>query len=277
MAMPQARHFDDGFRSRTSLASDVDARSDQESKSEDCAESTLRSVCDERALERFMSALMRGDRVAARNAAFDPISTGATASFVLEHLIWPAVSALDGWSRRDQISAVHQHCATLLLAQIARSLEDRLSARPSRGCMMLITSGQKPLEELAGLIFAGLAEADGYEVLFLGGGVESDDAFAEIGARTPDLVVCFAAAGGDAARLRRLLTALREQKPVPGLRVAVGGGVFGRAPGLAEELGINLEGTSPFDLLRAIRAASPSGRRDSAPAAPQRRRSAKAA
>ena len=219
-----------------------------------------------RELERFVTLLMQGDRVACRDFVREQLGDGRTPLELLEEFIWPACSIIDGWARRDRIGAVHQHCATVLLAQLVQRLEPAIPRKPSRCRRVLVASGPKPLEEVAAEIFAGLAEADGFEVVFLGGGVESDEMFEEIGTRAPDFMVSYAASGPDAARLRRLLTALRDQKPVPGLRVGAGGGVFSRAPGLADELGVDFTGDSPFDLLEALRleaAATPTRARTS--------------
>ena len=183
----------------------------------------------------------------------EQLNDGRSAVELLELLMWPACSIIDGWSRRDRIVAVHQASATVLLSQLVQRIEAGIPRKSARCRRVLVASGPKPLEQLAAEIFAGLAEADGFEVVFLGGGVESDDLFEEIGLRSPNFMVSYAASGSDAAALRRLLTALREQKPVPGLRVGAGGGVFSRAPGLAEELGVDFSGDSPFDLLEALR------------------------
>jgi methanogenic corrinoid protein MtbC1 len=204
-------------------------------------------------LHRLLVLLMQGDRVGCRDFLRERLNDGRSPLDILEEDLWPACSLIDGLSRRDRIGAVHAHCATLLLGHLVQRVEMGLARRQPRFRSVLVTSGQKPLEELAAEIFAGLAEADGFDIVFLGGGVESDDMFGEIGSRSPDFVVSYAAAGQDAARLRRLLGSLRDQKPVPGLRIGVGGGVFSRAPGLGEELGVDFEGDSPFDLLEALR------------------------
>jgi methanogenic corrinoid protein MtbC1 len=280
MAMPQANDFDGGLdrpigslRSGTESARNAthhainhatnhgDARStDSSDRSLPCCgrDSGPCDACEERKkpqrdLERFVTLLMKGDRAGCRDFVREQLNDGRSAIEVLEHLVWPACSIIDGWSRRDRIGAVHQACATMLLSQLVQRLEAGIPRKPARCRKVLVASGPKPLEELAAEIFAGLAEADGFEVVFLGGGVESDDLFEEIGARSPTFMVSYAASGSDAAALRRLLTALREQKPVPGLRVGAGGGVFSRAPGLAEELGVDFSGDSPFDLLEALR------------------------
>lgn len=220
-------------------------------------------------MEKLIVLLMRGDRVAGRDFLRERLNDGRTALEILEEDLWPACSIIDGLTRRDRIGAVHGHCATMLLGKLVERIETGLPRRQSRFRTVLVTSGQKPLEELAAEIFAGLAEADGFDVVFLGGGVESDDMFSEISSRSPEFAVSYAGAGPDAARLRRLLGALRDQKPVPGLRVGVGGGVFSRAPGLGEELGVDFEGDSPFDLLDALRREA-----DRLPAAPRRSRAA---
>ncbi|MEI7879195.1 MAG: hypothetical protein WCI96_14915, partial [Planctomycetota bacterium] len=55
--------------------------------------------------------------------------------------------------------------------------------------------------------------------------------------------------------------AIRCQDPVPGLRIGVGGGVFGRVPGLADEIGAHFSADSPFEMLEELRliALSPRG------------------
>ena len=145
--------------------------------------SVSRSVS--RSFDRLLEQLVAGDRVGCRDTVRDALDHGAEASEVLRSMIWPACAMIDTLSRRDQIAPVHEHCATVLLTQLAQRLECGLSKSPARGRTVLVTSGPKPTEELAAEIFAGLAEADGFEVLFLGGGVESDDLFAEVGRRRP--------------------------------------------------------------------------------------------
>jgi methanogenic corrinoid protein MtbC1 len=191
-----------------------------------------------RHLERLLQLLMNGDRVGCRDLLREYLDDGRDASEALRQLLWPACAMIDTLARRDQIGAVAEHCATVLLTQLTQRMECGLAKHPARCRTILVTTGPKATEELAGEIFAGLAEADGFDVTFLGGGVESDDLFAEIGNRQPTFVVSFAASGPDAPRLRRLLAALRAQEPVPGL---------------SEEIGADFEADSPFEMLEAVR------------------------
>ncbi len=212
-------------------------------------------------LEQFIKLLVAGDRVGCRDFLREYIAEGYDSQQAFETLVWPACATIDQLSRKDQILPIHEHAAMMLLAQLVQRLECGLVKHPARCRQVIVTSGRSPSEELAAEIFAGLAEADGFDVVFLGGGVESDDLFAEVGRRLPEFVVSFAAAGSDAPRLRRLIDAVRRQDPVPGLQIGVGGGVFERVPGLAEEIGAHFSGDTPFDMLEALRrAATTAGR-----------------
>ena len=204
-------------------------------------------------LERFVELLISGDRVGARDFLREFLAEGNDPFTALTRFVWPACALLDTLSRKDQIAAVHEQCALVLLAQITQRVECGLEKHPARCRTVMIASGRSRSEELAAEIFAGICEADGFDVVLLGGGVEWDDLYAEIGRRNPDFVVSFAAAGADAPKLRRLIDTLRSHDPVPGLRVGVGGGVFERVPGLAEEIGAHFSGDSPFEMLEALR------------------------
>ncbi len=214
-----------------------------------------KSASAERWFERFFDRLTAGDRVACRDILREYLESGHETLHALRNLIWPSCALIETLSRRDQISAVHEHCATVLLTQLVQRLECALPKSPARCRCVVVTSGRAPVEELAAEIFAGLAEADGFDVVFLGGGVESDDLFAEVGARQPSFVVSFAGCGSDAPRLRRFIDATRAQTPVIGLRIGVGGGVFTRAPGLAEEIRADFTADTPFEMLQSLRAA----------------------
>jgi hypothetical protein len=213
-------------------------------------------------LERFMRALIDGDRAECRSIVARELAAGRSARGLLESLAWPACTILDGLSRRDAIGAVARHSATLLLAQMTERIGARLERRrsftpavanaPAR--RVLVFSGPSPLEELAANIFVLLAESEGLAPHFLGGGVESDELFAEIGRERPAAVVGYAVAAADGPRIRRLLRMLAEHEPVRDLRVGGGGGLFSRVPGLAEEFGLHFGGESPFDLVDALTA-----------------------
>ena len=112
--------------------------------------------------------------------------------------------------------------------------------------------GPSETEELAGQLVADLLEADGYEVTFAGGGVANDEIREELTQREPDILLLFASSAKDAPFIRELIDGVRENGGYPDLQIVVGGGIFNRAPGLAEEIGADLHAASPRDLLEKL-------------------------
>ena len=95
---------------------------------------------------------------------------------------------------------------------------------------------------LIGSLFAqqaacDLLEAAGYEVYFTGGGVANDEIVNQVGEMDTDILVVFGAVPGTVPQTRLLIDHLHAIGVCPKVQVVVGGGVFNRADGLAEEIG----------------------------------------
>ena len=50
---------------------------------------------------------------------------------------------------------------------------------------------------------------------------------------------------------------IREIRATPDMEIAVGGGVFNRADGLAEAIGVSRSARTPMDLVRTLQAPAP--------------------
>src|SRR5204862_7037140 len=96
------------------------------------------------------------------------------------------------------------------------------------------------------------AEADGCDMFFGGGGVANDEILAEVGERRPGILLMFASGAPDAPNIRQLIDTIREVGACPNMQIAVGGGVFNRALGLAEEIGVDLWARTPQELLQTL-------------------------
>ncbi len=204
------------------------------------------------AVEHLVTALISGDRADARDSLRDAINNGYSAEATAERLVWPAALTLDSFWRKDQIERSAYQGAVLMLSQLVQRLECGYTRAPQHGKVYVVVSGTEAGETLAGEIFSGLAEAAGAEVVFLGPCGDADDLFSALSRRAPDAFVAFASSAGDAPRLRALINRLRTTGAIPGLMIAFGGGVFARAPGLAEEMGADLWADDPFELVRSL-------------------------
>jgi methanogenic corrinoid protein MtbC1 len=206
-------------------------------------------VNQEIVVERLFERLIAGDRGAARAIVQESLDEGVSAEELSHTVYWPVLEMVNSLYRADQLSRLAHHYATRLLRSLVDQAQAAYEQKPSRDRTILMFSGSSEADELAGQLVADLIEAEGYEVWFGGGGVASDEVLAEVGARTPDVLLMFASAPGDAPHIRKLIDTIRTIGAHPQLQIVVGGGVFNRAEGLAEEIGADLWATDPAELL----------------------------
>ena len=203
-------------------------------------------------VELLFDRLVAGDRAGARAIVVQTLDAGSPAE-ELSHLVyWPVLEMINTMFRSDQLTTLAHHYATRLLRSLVDQAQARYTQKPARARSILMFCGSSEADELAGQLVADLAEADGYEICFGGGGVAADEILAEVGERNPDILLMFASAPGDAPNIRKMIDTIREIGACPGLQIVVGGGVFNRAEGLAEEIGADLWATEPQELLAKL-------------------------
>jgi len=203
-------------------------------------------------LEQFFTALISGDRPGARAAVDTAIDADYPAEQILSSLIWPTLQQVSNLHRNDQMSELSYHYATRLLRMLVDQLQPRLETRESNGLRVLVTCGEEETEEMAAQMSSDLLEAAGYTVYFAGGGIANDELVAQIGEVQADKLVVFGALPATVPQTRLLIDRLHDIGVCPKVQVIVGGGVFNRAEGLAEEIGADLWASEPGELVQAI-------------------------
>jgi methanogenic corrinoid protein MtbC1 len=203
-------------------------------------------------LERFFNACISGDRPAARAVIAHLIEADCRPQAVLTRLVWPTLEQVQALHRADRLSRVAHHYATRLMRSLAEQLQERLERAERNGRRALVTCGAEESEELGAQIAADLLEASGFEVFFAGGGVAQDELIAQAGQLRADVLVVFGAVASTVPQTRLLIDACRDLGLRDRLQVAVGGGVFNRAEGLAEEIGADLWAKDPEELVRVV-------------------------
>jgi len=191
-------------------------------------------------IERLFQALISGDRCGARHIVDETIESGVPAEELLSEIFWPTLNLVQKLFRADQLSALSHHFATRLMRSLADQAQTRLTVRPSNGRRLLVACGGTEQDELAASMAVDLIEAGGFEVAFAGGGVPFDEIMARVGEDRPDMLLLFSSAAKDLPEIRRIIDELHEVNVCPEMQIVVGGGVYGRAEGLAEEIGADL-------------------------------------
>jgi methanogenic corrinoid protein MtbC1 len=202
--------------------------------------------------ERFFTSLISGDRVTARSIVDEALGADTPAAVVLSHLFWPTLDQFQNLHRNDQLSPLAYNYATRLLRQLVDQMQMRLEQSSRRGIKVLIVSGAEQSEELAAQMAADLLEADGYTVFYAGGGIANDEVVEQLTELKADKLVIFGAVASTVPETRLLIDRMQEIGANKDVQVIVGGGVFNRAEGLAEEIGADLWANDPTELVEQM-------------------------
>jgi methanogenic corrinoid protein MtbC1 len=203
-------------------------------------------------VERFFETLVSGDRPAAREIVGDTLNRGQRPEDLVIGLFWPAYEMVERLYRNDQLTKLGHHLATRLLRVLVDQNAARLAMQPARGRSVLAFCGPRDADELGAQMAVDLLEAAGFGVNFAGGGIPNDEVLARVHDTRPDVLLMFASGPADLPELRRLIDTMHEIGACPGLQIVVGGGVFNRADGLAEEIGADLWASNPLELVGAM-------------------------
>lgn len=206
----------------------------------------------ERMVERLFEALISGDRPAARSVVEDATAGGFSPERVVGDLFWPTYEMIDRLHRGDKLSTLSHHMASRLLRVLVDQTSATFDIKPMNGRTIFAVCGPSDADELAAQMAADLLEAEGFEVSFAGGGIANDEILERVQETQPDVLVMFASAPSDLPYIRELIDTVHEIGACRTMQIAVGGGVFNRAEGLAEEIGADLWATDPRELVLEI-------------------------
>ena len=204
---------------------------------------------EERLVEQLFQHLTTGDRNGARQLIQDIGNDGYTPEDLTDGIIWPTLEMVGSLFRADQLTTLAHHYAIRLLRMLVDQVQAEYEQKPRNGRKILMFSGASEADELAGAMVANLTEAAGFQVLFGGGGVANDEILGEVGEQKPDVLLMFASGASDAPNTRVLIDSIRTIDACPNMQIVVGGGIFNRAEGLAEEIGADLWARHPSELV----------------------------
>ncbi len=206
-------------------------------------------MVSERILERYLQRLLTGDRAGCRAIIEEALQTGKPAVAVYTDIIWPIMVEIEELFNAEKINSAQEHMATRINRTIVDQLQNKLPRRPLRSKEVLVCSAETEYGELGAQMMADLFESDGWQVRFLGGGVNDDDMLGFVHERRPDMLLIYGTLAQKVPAIRRLIDKIREVNAVPQMQIMVSGGVFNRAQGLWDEIGADLFAATATDAL----------------------------
>jgi methanogenic corrinoid protein MtbC1 len=194
----------------------------------------------EQIFERYLAALLTGNRSQARSVIEETLQTGTTAISVYVDIIWPMMVEIENLQREDRISVVQEHMATRINRSIVDQLQNKLPRRPVKNKKIVVCCAAEEIQELGAQMIADLFESNGWEVRFLGGGLTNDDILAYINECAPDILLIYGTVPQQAPMIRHLIDTIKGVNAWPDMRIMLSGGLYNRAEGLWEEMGADL-------------------------------------
>ena len=202
-------------------------------------------------LERYLDALLQGDRKRSRAVIEEALQSGTPANSVYVDIIWQIMVEIEELLRSERITATQEHLATRINRTIVDQLQNKLPRRPSKNKKITVCCAPAELQELGAQMMADMFESDGWDVKFLGGGLNNDDILAFINEHAPDILLIYGTTSKQAPVLRQLIDTIKDINAWPNMRIMVSGGLFNRADGLWQEMGADLFAATVLEALQA--------------------------
>jgi len=203
-------------------------------------------------VERLFPMLITGDRNGARSTVREWMTEGLAPETMTQEVYWPLLDMVNDLFRRDQLTTLAHHYATRLLRSLVDQAQACYEQADRNGRSLMLFCGDTEADDLAAQMVADLAEAGGYSVSFGGGGIAYDELLGAVQEQRPDVLLMFSSAACDAPNIRRLIDTIREVGACPETQIAVGGGVFSRADGLAQEIGADIWSDTPAGMIKCM-------------------------
>lgn len=191
----------------------------------------------EEMVEQYLDNLLKGDRKGSRSIVEETLQSGNPTNLVYMEVIWPAMVEVERLQRAERITPAQEHLASRINRTIVDQLQNKLPRRPARNKKIVICCAPEELQELGGQIIADLFESDGWEVRFLGGGLNNDDVLVFVHEYVPDILLIYGTSPKQAPAVRQLIDRIKEINAHPNMQIMVSGGLFNRAEGLWQEIG----------------------------------------
>jgi methanogenic corrinoid protein MtbC1 len=204
----------------------------------------------EQFLERYLTALLVGDRYQSRLVIEEALQMGIPANRVYMDIIWPIMVEIEKLHSREQIDSAQEAFASRINRTIVDQLQNKLPRKPVRNKRIVICSNPHENAELGGQMVSDMFESDGWDSRFLGGRVNQEDILSFIHGFRPDILMFYGLMSAQMPDIRNMIDRIRSINAFPNMRIMLSGGVFNRAEGLWEEIGADLFAPNAEDALR---------------------------
>lgn len=201
--------------------------------------------------DRYLKAQLAGDRREALRLIVDEgLATGISVGSLQSDVIQAAQHEIGRLWQRNVVSIAQEHMATAISQLVLSALFERAKPQPRLGKKLVLACVEGELHDLPARLVADVLDVDGFDVRFLGANVPHDDLIKAIVSERPDVIGLSVTMTFNVTSLRTAIARTREVTPNP---IFVGGHALGWSSELAEELGVEMGGTSTDEVVATAR------------------------
>lgn len=201
--------------------------------------------------DRYLKAQLAGDRREALRLIVDEgLATGISVVSLQSDVIQAAQHEIGRLWQRNVVSIAQEHMATAISQLVLSALFERAKPQPRLGKKLVLACVEGELHDLPARLVADVLDVDGFDVRFLGANVPHDDLIKAIVSERPDVIGLSVTMTFNVTSLRTAIARTREVTPNP---IFVGGHALGWSSKLAEELGVEMGGTSTDEVVATAR------------------------
>lgn len=201
--------------------------------------------------DRYLQAQLAGDRREALRLIVDEgLATGISVVSLQSDVIQAAQHEIGRLWQRNVVSIAQEHMATAISQLVLSALFERAKPQPRLGKKLVLACVEGELHDLPARLVADVLDVDGFDVRFLGANVPHDDLIKAIVSERPDVIGLSVTMTFNVTSLRTAIARTREVTPNP---IFVGGHALGWSTELAEELGVEMGGTSTDEVVATAR------------------------
>ena len=199
----------------------------------------------------YLKAQLGGDRREALRLIMDDGLKRGLSCLDIHKVIQQAQTEIGRLWQEDRITIAQEHMATAISQVVLSHVYQYADAPSPNGKGVLVACVEGELHDFPSRLVADALDMAGFEVRYLGASVPCKHLLAMVDAHRPDLLVLSVTMTFNVPALREAARSVREKHP--SLPLAVGGSAFAWHPGLAAEVGANLEGNDATELVEKAR------------------------
>ena len=177
--------------------------------------------------DRYLQALMRGDRQMASRLILDAVDSGVPVQDIYLHVFQTALHEIGRLWQTKQISVAREHYCTAATQTIMSQLLPYVSSRARKnGGVVVTTCVEGDLHEIGSRMVADFLEMAGWETYYLGANTPTTSVVAELVERRAHVLGVSASISSDVSAVADLIAAVRTTPQCADIKILVGGYLF---------------------------------------------------